>query len=726
MACEAGSTRNTLKKGIFIIIYVIIGLLLLVSIATTLLFRGQHHDIDSEDEDDENLESDDDDAVFDDQANFEFVKRKKKGIAAKLLFLRKLRRKVQDRAKAFTSFSQILTNIGPNCNVKFPSLMERTTSALSVVNVNILPNLGINCYAASFDYIDEMVALTVLPILISVCLLIAYKINSVLEARRIRKLSKVWTVDETELKRLLGTVGVEQNEWSPPYSDEELFTMLDVFSKYDKNRNFKIDSHEMHQLLHEVGIEKTLAEVKVSLRRVAKQCGLSTITLNFTTFVFLFSKKPGMTKKSASLEMFRRAGKDSHLKRTVLKTQNYFYYFLMLTFLVLISTSTKVLFFFKCHEFPEIKQSYLLLDYSIDCDGERYQIFIFYACLMLLVYPIGIPALYFILLDRCRDILSDPHELAIEGMNEKVPDPRIGHVTFLTDSYTPEFYNFEVVECVRKLLLASIVGIVPELFAPVTGLIISSLFIYVFTFRPFEEKDLNSLGIVLQYALMLIYTASLVTKADMSGQSKEDQAAFGVLLVLIVMVGPVFIVFQTTHGIANYLCCRKPKQQAQIEDEVDSKGKKMNRDTPNIMNTDDTRGVTVRRKMSLDRPTFVRPTFEKRVTEDTNDPAWRIGDGVHDYPIKRQTHAEINHVRRHDITRPSQWTLVQQEVFLGNFESGERNGKHDSGELLSNKKRANLASYQSISAGRRDLSKGDSSILLGSKLGEAPKKEVLL
>ena len=38
--------------------------------------------------------------------------------------------------------SQILTNIGPNCNVKFPSLVERTTSALSVVNVNILPNLG--------------------------------------------------------------------------------------------------------------------------------------------------------------------------------------------------------------------------------------------------------------------------------------------------------------------------------------------------------------------------------------------------------------------------------------------------------------------------------------------------------------------------------------------------------------------------------------------------------
>ena len=188
---------------------------------------------------------------------------------------------------------------------------------------------------------------------------------------------------------------------------------------------------------------------------------------------------------------------------------------------------------------------------------------------MLLVYPIGIPALYFILLDRCRDILSDPHELAIEGMNEKVPDPRIGHVTFLTDSYTPEFYNFEVVECVRKLLLASIVGIVPELFAPVTGLIISSLFIYVFTFRPFEEKDVNPLGIVLQYALMLIYTASLYTKANIIGQNKEeDQAAFDIFLVLIVLVGPVFIVFQTTHGIANYLCCRKPKQQARRSESI--------------------------------------------------------------------------------------------------------------------------------------------------------------
>ena len=93
--------------------------------------------------------------------------------------------------------------------------------------------------------------------------------------------------------------------------------------------------------------------------------------------------------------------------------------------------------------------------------------------IMIIIYPVGIPAMYYVLLTGSKAILSDPKEMAREAANEKVPFPRVGHLTFLTDSYKPEYYYFESLECVRKLLLASVVGIMPEVFAPVIGLILS-------------------------------------------------------------------------------------------------------------------------------------------------------------------------------------------------------------------------------------------------------------
>jgi len=51
-------------------------------------------------------------------------------------------------------------------------------------------------------------------------------------------------------------------------------------------------------------------------------------------------------------------------------------------------------------------QRYLRLDYSLDCDGGRYSSFVWFAALMVLVYPVGIPALYFTLLWNNREVYS--------------------------------------------------------------------------------------------------------------------------------------------------------------------------------------------------------------------------------------------------------------------------------------------------------------------------------
>ena len=70
------------------------------------------------------------------------------------------------------------------------------------------------------------------------------------------------------------------------------------------------------------------------------------------------------------------------------------YTFLILTYLVIIGASSKILHFYKCHIFEVPggeSERYLRLDYSVDCDDTKYKDFMVFAGIMVFIYPIGIP-----------------------------------------------------------------------------------------------------------------------------------------------------------------------------------------------------------------------------------------------------------------------------------------------------------------------------------------------
>jgi hypothetical protein len=218
----------------------------------------------------------------------------------------------------------------------------------------------------------------------------------------------------------------------------------------------------------------------------------------------------------------------------------------MLTFLVLIGTSTTLFYFLKCQEFDEVDppQSFLIKDYSIDCNSDRYAIYKVYAIGMICVYPVGIPLLYLSLLLRHRDTLSDPGMIAIDEANGYAST---GHLLFLTDPYKPEAYYFEVPESVRRLLLASVVGIVSEdsVAAPVMGNLIALAFTEVIaSMRPFASDGTNTLMKILSYSLVMIFLGALLIKVDATSDSKSDQAVFGALLSCILLSGPSFLLLR--------------------------------------------------------------------------------------------------------------------------------------------------------------------------------------
>ena len=122
--------------------------------------------------------------------------------------------------------------------------------------------------------------------------------------------------------------------------------------------------------------------------------------------------------------------------------------FLVLTFVVLVTVSTLVIHFFKCRTFPIPEEDgggdVLLLarDLSIDCEEPRYESMRVFAILMVLIYPVGIPAMYAVLLWGMREIFATDESLKAELA---AGSPNIGIYAFLFEPFKRTMFYCEVI-----------------------------------------------------------------------------------------------------------------------------------------------------------------------------------------------------------------------------------------------------------------------------------------
>ena len=92
--------------------------------------------------------------------------------------------------------------------------------------------------------------------------------------------------------------------------------------------------------------------------------------------------------------------------------------------------------------------------------------------------------------------------------------------------------------------MASVIGIASEdsALAPVIGFLLCLVFLHVFSKRPFKQDDDSSLGIVLTYSLAFIFLSALLIKVNAQPQGDLEDQLFGILLVLLLIVGPGIII----------------------------------------------------------------------------------------------------------------------------------------------------------------------------------------
>lgn len=224
---------------------------------------------------------------------------------------------------------------------------------------------------------------------------------------------------------------------------------------------------------------------------------------------------------------------------------------LLLTFLVYSPVSSTLFKMFACDELDDGKK-YLRADYRIECDASKHIALQIYSGFMVVLYVFGIPAFYGVLLFNNRGGL-----LTSVGRDR---DESIKPITDLWQPYRPERFYYEVIECMRRVLLT---GVLVFIFPNTAGQIAVALIIATFFLALSEalaphaslwDTWCSRTGHVIVF--MSIFLA-LLLKVDVSEERASSQRIFEIVLVvahsvlvLIVVVEAVAMVLAWKEGIS--------------------------------------------------------------------------------------------------------------------------------------------------------------------------------
>ncbi|CAM9782397.1 unnamed protein product, partial [Laminaria digitata] len=206
---------------------------------------------------------------------------------------------------------------------------------------------------------------------------------------------------------------------------------------------------------------------------------------------------------------------------------------LFLLFFVYSSVSSTAFGMFACDSLDD-GEEYLRADYRILCTDAKHRALQGYAAIMILVYPVGIPLLFVVLLYRHRVVLADPWADKAKAQS----------ISSLWAPYRPGCIYYEVVECGRRIMLTgAVVFIYPNDTAQIAITLAISFFFFVVSeaLSPYESVSdtwLSRFGHVLIYFSMFDV---LLLKVDASHESSESQQILAGVLVAghVVMIGVV-------------------------------------------------------------------------------------------------------------------------------------------------------------------------------------------
>lgn len=186
------------------------------------------------------------------------------------------------------------------------------------------------------------------------------------------------------------------------------------------------------------GLDYVSALIAITLLPIAATLALYLIQLMHVHFILTQYSEP-----------FREIA-NTYQRIEVLKS-TYLYIFLFGTYLILPGVSTILFGMLRpCVDLdPEGTNDHgshfhMEADYSIECSSERYDLGVIWAAVFVMVYPVGIPCMYFYLLYQARGLIegrarSDVNALDEQGLEDMEKAAlKLSSLRFLYQEYLPE------------------------------------------------------------------------------------------------------------------------------------------------------------------------------------------------------------------------------------------------------------------------------------------------
>eukprot|EP01045_Picozoa_sp_COSAG04_P027625 COSAG04_NODE_4082_length_2316_cov_41.215607_3_plen_383_part_01 len=200
-------------------------------------------------------------------------------------------------------------------------------------------------------------------------------------------------------------------------------------------------------------------------------------------------------------------------------------------------------------------------DYTIDCTTTKFTLTVVFAVLVIILIPIGVPAIFTLLMLRAKQSIGGTvNETALGGAKLAPDDADDESDTygFLIKDYRPQYWYHEIVTYSRKLLLGGISvvmgrGTMAQTYFVIT---VEAFFqihhVRTYPFVSYKHNVMESLG---HCALMLMYAISLILRNDDDDDwdaewfPKEGYGWFLVFLFVIVLPSPtLYFYHKDTSG----------------------------------------------------------------------------------------------------------------------------------------------------------------------------------
>ena len=200
---------------------------------------------------------------------------------------------------------------------------------------------------------------------------------------------------------------------------------------------------------------------------------------------------------------------------------------LFIIFVIYSSVSFTVFQTFVC-ETLDNGVTYLRADYSLTCSTIAHTAWKAYAGLMIVVYPIGVPAVF------AWWLISNRHDLAKVGSGDSSGWDRVQPMRDLFEPYKPHRYYYEVVEFGRRILLTGLgVFLFPGSSAQVAlEVVFAAVFIAISEMlspfvSPMDAWLYRSGAWVVFFSMYL----GLLLKVDASDEDSQSQQVFAKILI---------------------------------------------------------------------------------------------------------------------------------------------------------------------------------------------------